>query len=74
MKAEERKHLKENELAERLGRYWRTIASGSVTNTIIWGVILIGLALAIGWRYYSDVTFRGAIGGMVGGGASRLGR
>jgi len=58
MKAEERKHLKENELAERLGRVWQTVASGSTTNTIIWGVILVGLALAIGWRYYSNATFR----------------
>ena len=54
MKAEERRHLKENELAERLGRAWRTVASGSTTSTIIWGVILVGLALAIGWRYYSS--------------------
>ncbi len=58
MKAEERKHLKENELADRLGRFWRAVASGSTTNTIIWGVILVGLALAIGWRYYSETTFR----------------
>ena len=58
MKAEERKHLKENELAERLGRVWRAVASGSTTNTIIWGVILCGLAIAIGWRYYSNATFQ----------------
>jgi hypothetical protein len=58
MKAEERKHLKENELAERMRRYWQAIASGSTTNTIIWGVILVGLALVIGWRYYSDATAR----------------
>jgi hypothetical protein len=59
MKAEERRHLKENELAERLGRAWRTLASGSTLNTIIWGAILVGLALAIGWRYYSASQFRG---------------
>jgi hypothetical protein len=58
MKAEERKHLKENDLAERLGRAWQSVSSGSTTNTIIWGVILVGLALAIGWRYYSGATFR----------------
>jgi hypothetical protein len=58
MKADERKHLKENDLADRLGRFWRALASGSTTNTIIWGVILVGLALAIGWRYYADATFR----------------
>jgi hypothetical protein len=58
MKAEERKHLKENELAERLGRFWQAIASGSTINTVIWGVILVVLALGIGWRYYSDATSR----------------
>jgi hypothetical protein len=58
MKAEERKHLKENELADRLGRLWQLVASGSTTNTIIWGVILVGLALIIAWRYYSAATFR----------------
>jgi hypothetical protein len=58
MKAEERKHLKENELAERLGRLWRALASGSTINSIIWGVILCGLAVLIGWRYYSNATFQ----------------
>ena len=58
MKAEERRHLKENELAERLGRVWQTVSSGSTTNTIIWGIILVALALAIGWRYYSGAAFR----------------
>ena len=56
MKAEERKHLKENELAERLRHVWQTVASGSTGNNIVWGVILVGLALAIGWRYYSNAT------------------
>ena len=58
MKAEERKHLKENELADKLGQFWQTIASGSTTSNIVWGAILVGLALAIAWRYYSDATFR----------------
>ena len=58
MKAEERKHLKENDLAERLGRIWGAVASGSTTNTIIWGVILVGLAVAIGWRYYANSTYQ----------------
>jgi hypothetical protein len=57
MKAEERKHLKENEFQTWLGRAWRSITSGSTTNTIVWSVILIGLVLAIGWRYYSSATF-----------------
>src|SRR5262249_36100899 len=58
MKADERKHLKENELAARIGRTWQTLASGSTANTIIWGVILLGLVLAVGWKYYSEATFR----------------
>src|SRR5262245_8484938 len=57
MKAEERKHLKENEFQTWLGRAWKTISSGSTANTIVWSVILIGLVLAIGWRYYSRATF-----------------
>ena len=59
MKAEERKHLKENEFQEWLGRAWKSITSGSTTNTIIWSVILVGLLLAIGWRYYSRTTLMG---------------
>src|SRR5947208_9847328 len=57
MKADERKHLKENELASKLSNAWQAVASGSTTNTIIWGVILLGLVLAVGWRYYSDASF-----------------
>jgi hypothetical protein len=58
MKAEERKHLHQNEFATGLKNAWQTIASGSTVNTIVWGVILLGLVLAIGWRYYSDATFK----------------
>jgi hypothetical protein len=58
MKADERKHLKENELASKLSHTWQALASGSTTNTIIWGVILLGLVLAVGWRYYSDASYR----------------
>jgi hypothetical protein len=57
MKAEERKHLKENEFQTWVARAWASITSGSTTNTIVWSVILIGLVLAIGWRYYSNTTF-----------------
>jgi hypothetical protein len=56
MKAEERKHLKENELATRLAGMWQTVASGSTTNTIIWGVIFVGLAVTIGWRYFANAS------------------
>jgi hypothetical protein len=58
MKAEERKHLHQNDLATRLKDVWQTVASGSAVNTIVWAVLLLGLVLAIGWRYYSDATFK----------------
>ncbi|HEX4590991.1 MAG TPA: hypothetical protein VH120_13730, partial [Gemmataceae bacterium] len=58
MKADERKHLKENELARDLGWLWRKIASGSTTNSIIWGVILVVLGGAVAWRYYSAAAFQ----------------
>ena len=45
MKAEERKHLHQNEFATGLKNAWQTIASGSTVNTIVWGVILLGLVL-----------------------------
>src|SRR5262245_12007220 len=57
MKAEERKHLKENELQHWMARTWKSVTSGSTANTIVWSVILVGLVLAIGWRYYSNTTF-----------------
>jgi hypothetical protein len=57
MKAEERKHLKENEFQTWISRAWKSITSGSTMNTIVWSVILIALVLAIGWRYYSNSTF-----------------
>jgi hypothetical protein len=57
MKAEERKHLKENEFQTWISRAWKSITSGSTMNTVVWSVILIALVLAIGWRYYSSSTF-----------------
>jgi hypothetical protein len=57
MKAEERKHLKENELQTWISRAWQSVTSGSTANTIVWAVILVGLLLAIGWRYYSKTMF-----------------
>jgi hypothetical protein len=56
MKAEERKHLKDNAFQDWLGRAWRSITSGSTANTIVWSAILIGLLGLIGWRYYSDAS------------------
>lgn len=57
MKAEERKHLKENDFQEWVGRTWRSIMSGSTINTIIWSAVLVGLVVLLGWRYYSNTAF-----------------
>ncbi len=57
MKAEERKHLKENEFQTWLSRLWASMMSGSTLNTIIWCAILLGLALLLGWRYFSRVSY-----------------
>lgn len=57
MKAEERKHLKDNEFQDWLGRTWRAIMSGSTVNTVIWSAILVGLVVLLGWRYYSNTSF-----------------
>ena len=56
MKAEERKHLKENEFQEWLARSWRAITSGSTANTIVWSAILVVLLGLIGWKYYSSAS------------------
>jgi hypothetical protein len=57
MKAEERKHLKENAFQEWVGRAWKSVTSGSTANTIVWSAILIGLVAIIAWRYYSNAAF-----------------
>ena len=57
MKAEERKHLKENAFQDWLGRAWKSVTSGSTANTIVWSAILIGLVAIIEWRYYSNAAF-----------------
>jgi len=53
MKAEERKHLEENELQHWLADAWATMTSGSTANTVIWGLIVLGLVVYIGWRSWS---------------------
>jgi hypothetical protein len=56
MKAEQRHKLEQNELSKRLGKVWQAVNSGSTTATVVWGVILLILVVAIGWRYYSRTT------------------
>lgn len=57
MKAEERKHLKDNAFQAWVSRAWKSVTSGSTGNTIIWSAILIGLVGIIAWRYYSNAAF-----------------
>lgn len=56
MKADERKHLEENELQHWLTDAWSSVTSGSTVNTIIWGLVVLGLVLYIGWRQYANTT------------------
>lgn len=58
MKAEERKHLEQNELLTRLSKWWKDTRSGeSKPSSTLWivagGLVLFAL-LIVGWRYYSS--------------------
>lgn len=58
MKAEQRKRLEKNELAERLHRWWQGDDSGK-TSSALWLSIAVGvlvLLLIIAWRYYREVS------------------
>src|SRR5262245_30182810 len=57
MKAEERKHLEQNELLARLSKWWKDTRSGeNKPSNTVWiitaGVALFAL-LIVGWRYYA---------------------
>src|SRR5439155_24748358 len=61
MKAEHRKELQTNVLADRLGKLvqgFREGFKGRPTNTslLIWGGIALALVLIVGWKIYSSVT------------------
>lgn len=59
MKAEHRKELQTNLLADRLGRFYQSLREGtwkvhpSTKAWIITGAVVAVVALLIGWRYYS---------------------
>lgn len=56
MKAEERKHLQENELQNRLSSVWGALTSNSPTATRIWTIILIGLTVALCLVVYNRIS------------------
>jgi tetratricopeptide (TPR) repeat protein len=56
MKAEQRKRLEKNELAERLSRWWQGDDAGR-TSSVLWlsvGVGVLFVLLVIAWRYYRE--------------------
>lgn len=57
MKAEERKELQTNSLARFIGRLKHNLKAGpSKRTTVIWGIVLLALAVFVGWRIASAVT------------------
>lgn len=56
MKAEERKHLKENELQTGLSKAWDLATSNSPTATRVWTGILVVLIAVLGWVIYSRLS------------------
>jgi hypothetical protein len=57
MKAQHRKELQTNALADRMGRLIESAKAGpNQTMLIIGGVILVILLIIFGWRYYSKVS------------------
>jgi hypothetical protein len=58
MKAEHRKELQTNVLADRLGRMYETVKSGSSSNSgLIWAVIaVVAVGSVIAWKYYDSKT------------------
>lgn len=58
MKAEHRKELQTNILADRMGRLYETVKSGSTSNSIlVWVVVIVALGTFAAWKYYSTKTF-----------------
>lgn len=56
MKAEERKRLERNELAEKLTHAWEGVSAKSGSATKVWTVILAVLVAALLWVIYSRFT------------------
>ncbi|MCX7702415.1 MAG: hypothetical protein N2039_16200, partial [Gemmataceae bacterium] len=58
MKAEQRKKLERNELADRLSRWWQG-SDGGKSSSVLWlsvGVAVLVLILIVAWRYYREVA------------------
>jgi hypothetical protein len=54
MKAEHRKELQTNALADRIGRFFKGVRTKTQTNTLLVGVILlVGAAVIGGWIYFN---------------------
>jgi tetratricopeptide (TPR) repeat protein len=58
MKAQHRKELQTNVLADRIGRLIESVKAGpsQTTMMVITGIIVLGTAVFFGWRYYSNVS------------------
>jgi tetratricopeptide (TPR) repeat protein len=57
MKAEHRKELQTNYLADQIGQFVRGVRQDSGTWVVL-GFVAVALALLIAWRYFSNVTFQ----------------
>jgi len=54
MKAEHRKELHTNALADRLGKTFQSMKEGPSRNTVlVGGLVLLALALVFSWRYFA---------------------
>jgi hypothetical protein len=56
MKAEERKRLERNELADRLKHAWEGVASTTPKSNRIWTIALAALVIVLIWALYSRYT------------------
>lgn len=55
MKAEHRKELHTNLLADRMGKMLQSIRSGPTkTSTLVWVFVLLGLGMYAFWKYYAN--------------------
>src|SRR5262245_29654746 len=53
MKAEERKRLERNELADRLKHAWEGVASTTPKSNRLWTIVLAALVIVLIWALYS---------------------
>jgi hypothetical protein len=60
MKAQHRKELQTNALADRMGRMIEAVKAGpsQATMMVMGGIVVLGAALFFGWRYYSRVSLQ----------------